>query len=105
MGGWLSRHAPQLTRKKRVCIVGGGAAGELLLQFEEQRAVKSSCAALSVLFDTPGMACAWSLSRFTERYEVEVWEALPHPGGVASTCGIAGGECRKGPEHRGSCSP
>lgn len=38
-----------------------------------------------------GMACAWSLSRFPERFEVEVWEALPETGGVASTCAIDGG--------------
>lgn len=39
------------------------------------------------------MACAWSLSRFPERFEVEVWEALQETGGVASTCAIDGGEC------------
>lgn len=37
------------------------------------------------------MACAWSLSRFPERFEVEVWESLPYVGGVASTCAIDGG--------------
>ena len=37
------------------------------------------------------MACAWSLSRFPERFEVEVWEALQYVGGVASTCAINGG--------------
>lgn len=40
-----------------------------------------------------GMACAWSLSRFPERFEVEVWETLPETGGVASTCAIDGGAC------------
>lgn len=39
----------------------------------------------------PGMACAWSLSRFPERFAVEVWEALGQVGGVASTCAIDGG--------------
>ena len=38
-----------------------------------------------------GMVCAWSLSRFPERFEVEVWETLPEVGGVASTCAIDGG--------------
>lgn len=38
------------------------------------------------------MACAWSLSRFPDRFHVEVWEALPETGGVASTCAIDGGE-------------
>ena len=37
------------------------------------------------------MACAWSLSRFPERFEVEVWESLAQTGGVASTCAIDGG--------------
>lgn len=35
-----------------------------------------------------GTAAAWSLSRFPEKYEVEVLEALPNIGGVASTCAI-----------------
>lgn len=65
MGASLSSPAAQAPAKKRVCIVGGGVAG---------------------------MACAWSLSRFPERFEVEVWEALPETGGVASTCAIDGGE-------------
>jgi hypothetical protein len=38
-----------------------------------------------------GMACAWSLSRFPERFEVEVWESLAQTGGVASTCAIEEG--------------
>jgi predicted NAD/FAD-binding protein len=42
---------------------------------------------LNVL-DNAGLAAAWSLSRFPERYEVELWEALPEIGGVASTCTI-----------------
>lgn len=45
-------------KRKRVCVVGSGAAG---------------------------MACAWSLGRFPDRFEVEVWEALPQPGGVATS--------------------
>ncbi|KAI7841052.1 hypothetical protein COHA_005280 [Chlorella ohadii] len=65
MGAGPSRQQPAPPPKKRVCIIGGGVAG---------------------------MACAWSLSRFPERFEVEVWEALPYVGGVASTCAIDGGE-------------
>jgi predicted NAD/FAD-binding protein len=65
MGAGPSRQQPAPTPKKRVCIIGGGVAG---------------------------MACAWSLSRFPERFEVEVWESLPYVGGVASSCAIAGGE-------------
>lgn len=42
-----------------------------------------------------GMACAWSLSRFPERFEVEVWESLAQAGGVASTCTIEGGVCQE----------
>ena len=38
------------------------------------------------------MACAWSLSLHPDKFDVEVWEALPEPGGVASTCEIRGGE-------------
>ncbi|GIL79652.1 hypothetical protein Vretimale_12249 [Volvox reticuliferus] len=52
-------------RKKRVLVVGAGAAGT---------------------------ACAWSLSRFPERFDVEVWEALPVPGGVASSCSVKDGK-------------
>ncbi|PNH12817.1 hypothetical protein TSOC_000181 [Tetrabaena socialis] len=51
--------------KKRVLVVGAGAAGT---------------------------ACAWSLSRFPGRFEVEVWEALPVPGGVASSCTVKDGQ-------------
>ncbi|GLC40783.1 hypothetical protein PLESTB_000023200 [Pleodorina starrii] len=51
--------------KKRVLVVGAGAAGT---------------------------SCAWSLSRFPERFEVEVWEALPVPGGVASSCTVKEGK-------------
>ncbi len=39
-----------------------------------------------------GTACAWSLSRFPERFEVHVWEALPVPGGVASSLRVKNGE-------------
>lgn len=38
------------------------------------------------------MAAAWSLSRFPQRFEVEVWEALPEVGGVASTCPVQAGD-------------
>ncbi|GLI68131.1 hypothetical protein VaNZ11_012449 [Volvox africanus] len=51
--------------KKRVLVVGAGAAGT---------------------------ACAWSLSRFPGRFDVEVWEALPVPGGVASSCSVKDGK-------------
>lgn len=51
--------------RTRVCIIGGGAAG---------------------------MACAWSLSRHSEKFDVTVLEALPEVGGVASTCKVKGGE-------------
>jgi len=53
------------TRKKRVLIVGAGAAGT---------------------------ACAWSLSRFPDKFEVHVWEALPVPGGVASSRKVKDGK-------------
>lgn len=62
MGAKQSKSAP---RKRRVCIVGAGAAG---------------------------MAAAWSLARFPDRYDVEVWESLPDLGGVASTCTVPGGD-------------
>ncbi|PNW72005.1 hypothetical protein CHLRE_16g686400v5 [Chlamydomonas reinhardtii] len=61
MGSSQSREPP---KKQRVLVVGAGAAGT---------------------------ACAWSLSRFPERYEVEVWESLPVPGGVASSCKVKDG--------------
>jgi hypothetical protein len=38
------------------------------------------------------MACAWSLSQHPHQFDVEVWESLPEPGGVASTCCIKGGD-------------
>jgi hypothetical protein len=38
-----------------------------------------------------GTASAWSLSRFPERFEVHVWEALPVPGGVASSLRVKDG--------------
>ncbi|KAG2501770.1 hypothetical protein HYH03_000270 [Edaphochlamys debaryana] len=61
---WRSAPAPE-PPKKRVLVVGAGAAG---------------------------ISCAWSLSRYPERYEVEVWEALPVPGGVASSCTVRDGQ-------------
>jgi predicted NAD/FAD-binding protein len=61
MGARHSKGAAKI--KKRVCIVGGGAAG---------------------------MACAWSLARFPDKFDVTVLETLPEVGGVASTCAIAG---------------
>jgi len=36
----------------------------------------------------PGMACAWSLTRQPEAFEVELWEALAVTGGVASTVAV-----------------
>lgn len=51
--------------KRRIVVVGGGAAG---------------------------MACAWSLSRHPEDFDVTLLESLPEVGGVASTCEIHGGE-------------
>lgn len=39
-----------------------------------------------------GTACAWSLSRTPENYDVHVWEALPVPGGVASSCKVKDGK-------------
>lgn len=95
---------PAAPPKKRVCIVGGGVAGErrrcctALLQ-QEWAGHWHVCPALSVLskkYVDAGMACAWSLSRFPERFDVEVWEALPETGGVASTCAINGGESSVG---------
>lgn len=47
---------------------------------------------MHILSTIPGMACAWSLSRFPDQFEVTVLESLPNVGGVASTCGIAGDE-------------
>jgi predicted NAD/FAD-binding protein len=49
------------SKKKKVAIVGGGAAG---------------------------MACAWSLSRHPDMFEVTVLESLSAVGGVASTCEV-----------------
>ncbi|GAB4821602.1 hypothetical protein N2152v2_008648 [Parachlorella kessleri] len=60
MGGGQSRPA----RPRKVCIIGGGAAG---------------------------MACAWSLSRHPDKFDVHLWESLPQVGGVASTCEVAPG--------------
>ena len=40
----------------------------------------------------PGTACAWSLSRFPDQFDVHVWEALAVPGGVASSCKVKDGE-------------
>ena len=51
-------------RKRRVCVVGAGAAG---------------------------MAAAWSLSRFRDKYEVTLIEAGPVPGGVACTLKLPDG--------------
>ncbi|PSC67108.1 flavincontaining amine [Micractinium conductrix] len=65
MGALQNRPQPSRPGKQRVCIVGGGVAG---------------------------MACAWSLSRFPDRFDVEVWEELAQAGGVASSCAIDGGE-------------
>lgn len=52
---------------KKICILGSGAAG---------------------------MACAWSLSRFPDKFEVQVWEEKEVPGGVATTetIQISGGD-------------
>lgn len=38
------------------------------------------------------MACAWSLARYPDRFDVTVLESLPEVGGVGSTCEISGGE-------------
>lgn len=46
------------TRKTRICIIGAGAAG---------------------------MAAAWSLSRYPERYELEIWEKEKCAGGMATS--------------------
>lgn len=54
----FAKDSEEGTMKKRVCVVGAGAAG---------------------------MACAWSLGRFPEKFEVEVWEANDKPGGVATS--------------------
>ncbi|MEW5301387.1 MAG: hypothetical protein WDW38_009596 [Sanguina aurantia] len=50
--------APSGDTRKRVLIIGAGAAGT---------------------------ACAWSLSRSPEKFDVHLWEALSQPGGVASS--------------------
>ena len=50
---------------KRVCVVGAGAAG---------------------------MAAAWSLSRYPDKYDVTVLEAGPAAGGVACTFKIGEGD-------------
>eukprot|EP00798_Chlamydomonas_sp_ICE-L_P016265 gene16265-22444_t len=64
--GKISENAPTTTPvKKKVLVVGSGAAGT---------------------------ACAWSLSRFPEKFEVHVWEALDVPGGVASSCVVKDGK-------------
>ena len=81
MGAILSssRHvepADDAPRKKRVLVVGAGAAGT---------------------------AAAWSLSRHNDKFDVAVWEVLDVPGGVASSCrvGEEGGESRERGRRRG----
>lgn len=49
---------------KRVLVVGSGAAGT---------------------------AAAYSLSRCADKFDVQVWEKAPVPGGVATTSEIKGG--------------
>lgn len=94
---------------KRVCIVGGGVAGRRAGAsgttggggLRGGRCAGSlphliTCCLLLPTLSHTGMACAWSLSRFPDRFAVEVWEALPEVGGVASTCAINGGACKVG---------
>ncbi|XP_064642608.1 uncharacterized protein LOC135496939 [Lineus longissimus] len=50
--------------RKRVCIVGGGAAG---------------------------MAAAWSMGQHGDQFEVEMWEKASVPGGVATSIDVGGG--------------
>ena len=64
MGAQQSKSDDHLTApKKRVAIIGGGAAG---------------------------MAAAYSLARFPDKFTVSLYEGLPEVGGVASTCKIPG---------------
>lgn len=112
MGAGASRQQAPGAGPKRVCIVGGGVAGGRILAWLELHGrMRRQCAAAAAhqaqsaahaqhsrcpparlhRRNKPGMACAWSLSRFPERFAVEVWEALPEVGGVASTCAIDGG--------------
>lgn len=46
-----------------------------------------------VMCSHAGTACAWSLARHPKKFEVHVWEALPVPGGVASSCTVKDGVC------------
>jgi uncharacterized protein with NAD-binding domain and iron-sulfur cluster len=50
-----------------------------------------SKSATCLLFALTGTACAWSLARHPEKFDVHVWEALPVPGGVASSCTLRDG--------------
>ena len=105
MGARGSKEKPPGQGKKRVCIVGGGVAGAFHRAAAAASAAAATASQRAPRLATPppphphpqphphaGMACAWSLSRFPERFEVEVWEALPETGGVASTCAVAAPE-------------
>jgi hypothetical protein len=79
---------------KRVAIIGGGAAGRLHPPHPPHPRSKSNTeskgrprSSLSAV----GMACAWSLSRFQDKFSVDVWEALPNTGGVATTSAVGKG--------------
>ena len=52
-------------KPRRVLIVGAGAAG---------------------------LACAWSLSRFPDKFEVHVWEKEKQAGGVSTSEDVGGGD-------------
>lgn len=86
-----------MVEQKRVLVVGAGAAG--IWQSAELALLIARCVPRTLhrgpkhsVFMHAGTACAWSLSRYPERFDVHVWEALPTPGGVASSCKIKNGE-------------
>jgi predicted NAD/FAD-binding protein len=47
-----------MEKRKRICIVGSGAAGS---------------------------TCAWLLGKYPDKFDVEIWEKCSVPGGVATS--------------------
>jgi hypothetical protein len=78
--------------RRRVLVVGAGAAGGTPHHCSSQTpcipvgSSKSTRASAPLPCLRPGTACAWSLSRHPDKFEVHVWEALPVPGACVSPC-------------------